>query len=294
MRLSTTRNRSLLLAALLGLPACKAYDASLLDAPRHSAAIEADDCDSIGPLDEPERCNGKDDDCDGVVDENAALDCARAHARGSCVFGVCEIDRCDEGFGDCNRGLSDGCEQALARCGDCSGKCTAARESEHMITTVQTAAGAQAGGAGGEFSDDGELDAGPHPPTGPTKAPTRACEARGDCDAVDACAAKAPTAQGADCDRCACEACDRELRGCRGTTDEMWNSLCDAMLQCFGANIHSGACSGDCLGPCGDELAASFAKGFVCSTDNVVAPCGALRVVRADCYQAKCADVCKG
>ena len=293
-----TRSRPVLFVALLGLANCNAYDASLLDAPRRLASIELDSCDGTEPLDERERCNGKDDDCDGVVDESAASDCDQQHARGSCVFGICEIDRCEEGFGDCNRSMHDGCEQAISTCDECSGKCTVAHAPSGTpvpITATQTARTNSDAGSGTGLEEH-DLDGGPAPnmPTGPTTPPTRACEARGDCEAVEACAATRPTGQGSDCDHCACEACDRELRTCLRTTDNEWNSLCSALLHCYGSNVQNDACTGDCLGPCGDEYAASVSKGFLCSTENVVAPCGALRLLRVSCYQSKCAAACKG
>ncbi len=69
-----------------------------------------------------EKCNGKDDDCDGVVDQPfnlqwdvgncgaCGVSCIRPHAYTACLSGVCVPQSCDEGWTDADQDWSDGCE----------------------------------------------------------------------------------------------------------------------------------------------------------------------------------------
>jgi len=94
-------------------------------------------------------CNGTDDDCDGLVDEevdtasdpdNCGVDeqghplcgnhCRPLHGVGSCDQGICVIDDCDDGFYDADLEASTGCEYRCdatgpescnARDDDCNG-----------------------------------------------------------------------------------------------------------------------------------------------------------------------------
>src|ERR1700741_4427303 len=110
------------LVALLG---CNAYDPDLLK--------ESDEGSSMQPvwrtdgavpcsLSGTEVCNAADDDCDGKVDEFAERDCVFPHATAVCVTsGDCVIVECAPAHADCNRELSDGCEQRASEiaCGMC-------------------------------------------------------------------------------------------------------------------------------------------------------------------------------
>ncbi len=85
-----------------------------------------------------ETCNGADDDCDGMVDEDFDLDtdpanCGRcentcadpSHGTAACTSGACGVT-CDADFGDCDGDASNGCEADLTRpesCGSCGNAC---------------------------------------------------------------------------------------------------------------------------------------------------------------------------
>ncbi len=94
-----------------------------------------DDCDDLNPGNFPgntERCNDRDEDCDGRVDEGGALDCVaypRAAPTSACTMGRCTLG-CLAGYADCNGVLADGCEADVRRsasyCGDCTTRCAVA------------------------------------------------------------------------------------------------------------------------------------------------------------------------
>lgn len=70
----------------------------------------------------PEICNGKDDDCDGTVDNGFDLQndpencgscgwvCSLENATAKCEEGSCWVDTCNDGFHDINKSPTDGCE----------------------------------------------------------------------------------------------------------------------------------------------------------------------------------------
>lgn len=78
----------------------------------------------------PEVCDGRDNDCNGQVDEGFALMtdplncgacgrvCGVVNGTPSCVMGVCGLAMCSPGYVDRNGDLSDGCELA---CGNADG-----------------------------------------------------------------------------------------------------------------------------------------------------------------------------
>ena len=79
------------------------------------------------PLICPEICNGKDDDCDGKIDEPYAPGlCVLSHARSACDRGKCRLVECVKGYGDCDGRTDNGCETSLDtldNCGGCSTRC---------------------------------------------------------------------------------------------------------------------------------------------------------------------------
>jgi hypothetical protein len=101
--------------------------------------LVADGCEYACQLTGNEICDGKDNDCDGQVDESSAADdvnncgacgtvCVVPNASPKCQGGVCGVGVCNPGFGDCNGLGADGCEVTLAtdvdHCGSCGNGCS--------------------------------------------------------------------------------------------------------------------------------------------------------------------------
>ena len=85
-----------------------------------------------------EICNGRDDDCDGMIDEgfdlmtdpahcgSCATTCLLAHSAPVCTNGAC-VPTCVAGFADCDGVVANGCEAnltAATTCGRCGHTCT--------------------------------------------------------------------------------------------------------------------------------------------------------------------------
>ena len=100
-------------------------------------------CDAVPGAPQPEICNGIDDDCDGLIDEdfNFAVDvnhcggcnqpCQIPNANPACVNGTCQVASCHPGYADCNP-FVDGCEtnttNDVGSCGSCFNVCTSPPE----------------------------------------------------------------------------------------------------------------------------------------------------------------------
>ncbi len=84
-----------------------------------------------------ETCNGRDDNCDGVIDEGfdlmgdiancggCGVQCLLAHSAPACVAGRC-VPMCTAGFADCDGIAANGCEADLSHpetCGRCGHAC---------------------------------------------------------------------------------------------------------------------------------------------------------------------------
>jgi hypothetical protein len=186
------------------------------------ACLRVDEVDAI--------CDGRDDDCDGAVDENVDLTrdpahcgscgqvCSYPHAVGNCEAGRCRIAACDAGFVDLDGDPANGCEYA------CDG-----------------AAGATEACNGVDEDCDGRLDEGVTPPEGL-------------CRTLGACAGAVPECRGALGFRCRYGAgvevdpatgqpvaretlCDGIDGNCNGAIDEAFHGLGAA---CTGGGV--GAC----------------------------------------------------
>ncbi|MFI5308909.1 MAG: hypothetical protein ACHQ53_16240, partial [Polyangiales bacterium] len=75
----------------------------------------------------PESCNGKDDDCDGMIDEDLESACTLDNATGACVNGRCAIVQCQNGYRDCDHDPTTGCEVSATdvnNCGTCGNRCS--------------------------------------------------------------------------------------------------------------------------------------------------------------------------
>lgn len=112
------------------------HDTSPADVIAHDVTAEAgstvDVVDvTVAPGDRPTLFDGLGE-SDGASDAGAAdvgcPPCAAPNAVAACIAGVCRIDRCNSGFGDCNGTFGDGCEVALdsvENCGACGVACGA-------------------------------------------------------------------------------------------------------------------------------------------------------------------------
>jgi hypothetical protein len=120
-------------SATVPVPAEKACDAGSLDPACQDAdgdgVSAALDCDDKNPKTHPgaiELCDGVDNNCNGQIDENASV--FVLHGIGMCQAGQVVIQRCKDGFGDCDGQATNGCEMDInndvEHCGSCNNSCT--------------------------------------------------------------------------------------------------------------------------------------------------------------------------
>jgi len=77
-----------------------------------------------GCMPSTEQCDGMDQDCDDRIDESAL--CSLDNAVATCTGGACGVNRCEDGWGDCDRMPENGCETDLSTvsdCGACGNEC---------------------------------------------------------------------------------------------------------------------------------------------------------------------------
>lgn len=111
-------------------------------------ADNADDCDDTSETISPdgtEVCNGDDDDCNMLVDDETVASgplCTLDNADAACVAGTCGISMCSDGFDDCDMMSPNGCESPVAadplNCGGCGMVCMegeGCRDSECLRVT---------------------------------------------------------------------------------------------------------------------------------------------------------------
>jgi len=72
-------------------------------------------------------CNGRDDDCDGLIDEDADGQCpAIADGVNACLEGACMLVSCEAGFEECrSEGLCTWTDESPVDCGACGTECDA-------------------------------------------------------------------------------------------------------------------------------------------------------------------------
>ncbi|HEX4352639.1 MAG TPA: hypothetical protein VHZ95_06995, partial [Polyangiales bacterium] len=254
----------------------------------------------------PEHCNGRDDDCDGIIDE-AIDDCALEHASASCVSGHCVIMTCDPGYSDCDNRVDTGCEYAEsdASCLACGKACDAM---DSGATTPDAAdITTRSHDAGPKPHVDAETPPPPPPPPHDedsgvicSSQPEQCDGLDNDCDdkideegVCDSCMTMHVSGQSPDCDRCLCTRCAPQVDTCIGNPD--WNERCVAILQCYGTNNLAGKCpSGDCYGGGGGPCASVvFNAGPSCTIEPPNSGCSAATFVRTKCLLTTCASVCK-
>jgi hypothetical protein len=296
------------LGVLLLVQACTANSADPQRASGQNANAGITAC-----ADRPELCNGKDDDCDGVIDE-AAIGCGQPHALMTCISGTCSLTGCESGYRDCDQSAANGCEREAAdlACGECGRTCGTDATSDAALPLDSGPRDVQRD-AGHDTKHDAGLGIGPGPVSIDEDASAACtpepelcdqrdndCDGRVDEDDACACQAMQPTGQGARCDACACTQCASEISGCFANSDPTWNQRCAAVIQCYGRNMAAGSCSaGDCYesgrGPCASVVStASTWPGFsfICDTTPVQTPCGAAALLNHSCLHTRCPADC--
>jgi hypothetical protein len=295
------------LVALLG---CNAYDPDLLQEFEGSSMRPVQRNDAAPPCSRSgsESCNGADDDCDGKVDEGAESECLFPHATSLCVTpGECVIVECAAGYADCNRELSDGCEQRASEiaCGMCGKVCPGSPENPRGGSTSRP--------DDGQSSEDEDAGTGMEPPAC-SPSDERCDDLDNDCDgntdegtvcAVAQCKSTAPSYRGDACDQCVCEQCPQLVALCQNHPDATWAQQCRALVECVVIESRMGTCQGtDCYiagaGPCADEThtaaggsgPAAVAAACAGGTAPPASACAGAVNYRDRCTTTSCSSVC--
>jgi hypothetical protein len=203
----------------------------------------------------PELCNGIDDDCDTRVDEGVDTsgdprNCgvcgnacpARPRAQPACAEGRCALD-CEEGWGDCNGDVRDGCEEplnTLSMCGVCGVECAIA----HGVSDCSTGS-CEIGrdGRGDPLCAPGWGDCNGDPSDG-CEAPLNSVEDCGVCDAGCMFSGAAASCTGG---LCAIAGCDPGRDDCDGNAANGCETPLDTVTDCgaCGRACPAGVANGD-------------------------------------------------
>jgi hypothetical protein len=122
------------------------------------------------------------------------------------------------------------------------------------------------------------------------------CDGRTDEGAMCGCTDMAPTGQGAECDRCACERCGSALDHCLASGNAEWDASCGALSRCVGKNTLEGRCTddADCGSTCASQwYAAGWRPNRSCDANDISTACAAFVSMQETCYQTKCDKACK-
>jgi len=115
-------------------------------APPHASPVCAAGVCAVGSCDAGwADCNGlASDGCEAALGTDASHCgacgnvCTVAHGTPSCTAGLCQIARCDAGFGDCDGVAANGCEADLASVAHCGGCGQACGVGDHAVATCTT------------------------------------------------------------------------------------------------------------------------------------------------------------
>jgi len=257
-----------------------------------------------------ESCNTLDDDCDGAIDEDFALEgdiencgaCGNAclaspdNGASTCASGDCVL-RCDPGFEDCNGLANDGCEADLSRpatCGSCELACMGATPfcmetdaGEACVESCEAGSSACAGACVDLTSDPRHCggcgmrcDA---PPNAVAACMASACsfecdEGYADCDGNAANGCESTLRELDHCGRCG-ERCERPGAVTSCATGECLALGC---LPLFGD------CDGEAANGCEEDLSSNLAR---CGGCNVACPTGVSHGETA-CLAGRCTLTC--
>jgi hypothetical protein len=294
--------------ALLMCAACRIYDPARLGASPTRASVADEDTGTGACTSRPERCNGEDDDCDGLVDEEADRSCERPHSTTRCLGGACVLDECEPGHLNCNLSAADGCEKDMHEraCGECGRTCDIQRaEGVAMNVSTPMHEDVDAGSPKVDERPQPDHDADAGSGCGPDSAcgakPDNPCAGANAGSATCVCLAAKPSSQTADCDRCACDQCAPAVAECFTNRNADWVSECSGVTHCYGVNIALGRCANaDCgmsgFGVCAREEARSSSWGnwaYSCSPlpGAPRTPCDASVYLR-QCMRDRCASLC--
>ena len=120
-------------------------------------------CSTLDPAADDSACDLRDNDCDGVIDEDVTFDtdpmncgtcgtiCRFAHATGDCSAGACVLGACDTDFYDIDGAMGNGCEYACTPASPAVETCNAVDDDcDGMVDEGDPGGGATCGSSVGE------------------------------------------------------------------------------------------------------------------------------------------------